>query len=60
MSAASLPEATLVGLQARLKSTTEFTLVIDTNVLFSLLTFSIPILDRYKFFLPVGSRSHDH
>ena len=37
MSAASLPEATLVGLQARLQSTTEFTLVIDTNVLFSLL-----------------------
>ena len=37
MSAALLPEATLAELQTRLKSTTQFTLVIDTNVLFSLL-----------------------
>ena len=37
MSAASLPEATLIKLQTRLRSTTQFTLVIDTNVLFSLL-----------------------
>ena len=37
MSAASLPEATLAGLQARLKATTQLMLVIDTNVLFSLL-----------------------
>jgi hypothetical protein len=37
MIAASLPEATLAGLQTRLKSTTQLTLVIDTNVLFSLL-----------------------
>ena len=37
MSAASLPEATIAELQTRLKSTTQFTLVIDTNVLFSLL-----------------------
>ena len=37
MSAASLPEATLAELQTRLKSTTQFTLLIDTNVLFSLL-----------------------
>ena len=37
MSAASLPEATLAELQTGLKSTTRFTLVIDTNVLFSLL-----------------------
>ena len=37
MSAASLPAATLAQLYSRLKSTTQFTLVIDTNVLFSLL-----------------------
>ena len=37
MSAALLPEATLAELQTRLKSTTQFTLIIDTNVLFSLL-----------------------
>ena len=37
MSAASLPEATLAALQTRLKTTTQFTLIIDTNVLFSLL-----------------------
>ena len=37
MSAASLPAATLAQLHSRLKSTTQFTLVVDTNVLFSLL-----------------------
>lgn len=37
MSAASLPTATLDKLQARLKSTTQLTLLVDTNVLFSLL-----------------------
>jgi hypothetical protein len=35
--AASLPESTLASLQQRLKSTTLLTLVVDTNVLFSLL-----------------------
>ena len=37
MSAAALPAATLAKLHTRLKSTTQLTLVIDTNVLFSLL-----------------------
>jgi hypothetical protein len=37
ISAASLPAPTLDRLQARLKSTTHLTLIVDTNVLFSLL-----------------------
>jgi len=37
MSAASLPASTLDRLQARLKSTTQLTLIVDTNVLFSIL-----------------------
>ncbi len=37
MSAASLPAPTLDRLQARLKATTQLTLIVDTNVLFSIL-----------------------
>jgi hypothetical protein len=37
MSAASLPAPTLDRLQTRLKSTTQLTLIVDTNVLFSIL-----------------------